>query len=131
MKELVELLGLAAIAQKPTRQLSLGERMKCELAAALLHRPRQSCFSTSRPSASTSSMQLAVREFIRNYRERRNATLILTSHYMDDVAALCPRVIVIDQGKIRHDGTLDSLVRTMRPHKRIAVALLADAGEGG
>ncbi|WP_437764612.1 ATP-binding cassette domain-containing protein [Sorangium sp. So ce764] len=118
--ELEDLLGIAEIATKPTRQLSLGERMKCELAAALLHRP-EILFLDEPTIGLDVAMQLGVREFIRRYNERRRATVVLTSHYMDDVAALCPRVIVIDKGRLRYDGDLAALVRSVRPHKRIAL----------
>jgi ABC-2 type transport system ATP-binding protein len=122
MGELDELLGLAAVAGKPTRQLSLGERMKCELAAALLHRP--SILFLDEPTIGLDvAMQLTVRDFIRAYNERSGATVLLTSHYMDDVASLCPRVIVIDKGRLRYDGDLGALVRSVRPHKRIALRL--------
>ncbi|AGP32796.1 ABC transporter ATP-binding protein [Sorangium cellulosum] len=118
--ELEDLLGIAAIASKPTRQLSLGERMKCELAAALLHRP-EILFLDEPTIGLDVAMQLGVREFIRRYNEQRGATVVLTSHYMDDVAALCPRVIVIDKGRLRYDGDLAALARSVRPHKRIAL----------
>jgi ABC-2 type transport system ATP-binding protein len=129
MAELEELLDIARISSKPTRQLSLGERMKCELAAALLHRP-EILFLDEPTIGLDVSMQLGVREFIRSYNERHGATVLLTSHYMDDVAALCPRVVVIDQGRLRYDGDLPALVRSVRPHKRIALRLSAplDAG---
>ena len=118
--ELTELLDIGRIAGKPTRQLSLGERMKCELAAALLHRP--GLLFLDEPTIGLDvSMQLTVREFIRRYNERHGATVILTSHYMDDVAALCPRVIVIDAGRLRYDGDLPELVRSVRPNKHVAL----------
>jgi ABC-2 type transport system ATP-binding protein len=124
MAELDSLLGLGPIATKPTRQLSLGERMKCELAAALLHRP--SILFLDEPTIGLDvAMQLSMREFIRRYNEQSSATVILTSHYMDDVASLCPRVIVIDKGKLRYDGDLSALVRSIRPHKRVALRLSA------
>jgi ABC-2 type transport system ATP-binding protein len=124
MAELDELLGLREIASKPTRQLSLGERMKCELAAALLHRP--SILFLDEPTIGLDvAMQLSMREFIRRYNEQRAATVILTSHYMDDVASLCPRVIIIDKGRLRYDGDLTALVRSVRPLKRIALRLSA------
>ena len=122
MAELDALLDLSKLASKPTRQLSLGERMKCELAAALLHRP-DVLFLDEPTIGLDVAMQLTVREFIRHYNERSGATVLLTSHYMDDVAALCPRVIVIDEGRLRYDGDLPTLVRSVRPHKRIAVRL--------
>jgi energy-coupling factor transporter ATP-binding protein EcfA2 len=95
LDELVHVLQLEPLLQKPVRQLSLGERMKCELAAALLHRPRV-LFLDEPTIGLDVTMQTAVREFIRRYNEEQGATVILTSHYMADVAALCPRVIVID-----------------------------------
>jgi ABC-2 type transport system ATP-binding protein len=73
-------------------------------------------------------MQLTVREFIRRYNEQRSATVLLTSHYMDDVASLCRRVIVIDQGRLRYDGDLAELVRSLRPDKRIALRLAGHDG---
>jgi ABC-2 type transport system ATP-binding protein len=108
------------LVQQPTRTLSLGERMKCELAAALLHRPRV-LFLDEPTIGLDVTMQSAVRGFIRSYNERFGATVILTSHYMDDVAALCPRVIVIDRGRLTYDGTLDALVREIRPDKRVTL----------
>ncbi len=118
--ELVELLGIAPLLGKPTRQLSLGERMKCELAAALLHRPRV-LFLDEPTIGLDVTMQAAMRGFIRSYNERFGATVILTSHYMDDVAALCPRVIVIDRGRLTYDGKLAALVHELRPGKRITL----------
>ena len=120
--ELSRLLDLGPLVGKPTRQLSLGERMKCELAAALLHRPKV-LFLDEPTIGLDVQMQLSVREFIRSYNERFDSTVILTSHYMDDVLALCPRVIVIDKGRLRFDGKLDELVRSIRPDKRIALKL--------
>jgi ABC-2 type transport system ATP-binding protein len=124
LAELEELLDIERIAKKPTRQLSLGERMKCELAAALLHRP-EVLFLDEPTIGLDVAMQLGVRDFIRRYSEQRGATVLLTSHYMDDVAALCPRVIVIDKGRLRYDGDLPALVRSVRPHKRVALRLAA------
>jgi ABC-2 type transport system ATP-binding protein len=117
--ELTELLDLKELAQKPTRQLSLGERMKCELAAALLHRPT-TLFLDEPTIGLDVAMQVTIREFIREYNQRHDATVMLTSHYMDDVVALCPRVIVIDGGRIIHDGDLRALVKSMMPDKRVS-----------
>ncbi len=122
LKELTELLGLGDLVDKPTRQLSLGERMKCELAAALIHRPKV-LFLDEPTIGLDVSMQAVIRVFIKQYNERYGATLMLTSHYMDDVAALCPRVIVIDKGQISYDGALDALVRRIRPEKRVVLYL--------
>jgi ABC-2 type transport system ATP-binding protein len=136
LRELTELLELGDLVKKPTRTLSLGERMKCELAAALIHRPRV-LFLDEPTIGLDVSMQATVREFVKRYNERRGATILLTSHYMEDVAALCPRVIVIDKGKIVYDGALEELVTRIRPDKRVvlrfsrpvAAADLADLGE--
>lgn len=122
LAELVELLDLGDLIGKPTRQLSLGERMKCELAAALLHRPKV-LFLDEPTIGLDVTMQATVRAFIKDYNERHGATVLLTSHYMDDVAALCPRVIVIDQGRLIYDGSLDELVRQIQPEKRVGLRL--------
>ncbi|MGE6758072.1 ATP-binding cassette domain-containing protein [Corallococcus sp. AB049A] len=122
LDELVSLLELEDLIGKPTRQLSLGERMKCELAAALIHRPRV-LFLDEPTIGLDVSMQVTMRAFIKAYNEKTGATLILTSHYMDDVAALCPRVIVIDKGQLSYDGSLDALVQRVRPEKRVVLRL--------
>ncbi|PTL83940.1 ATP-binding cassette domain-containing protein [Vitiosangium sp. GDMCC 1.1324] len=122
LDELVTLLELEELISKPTRQLSLGERMKCELAAALIHRPKV-LFLDEPTIGLDVSMQATMRVFIKAYNERNGATLILTSHYMDDVAALCPRVIVIDKGVLSYDGGLDALVQRVRPEKRVVLRL--------
>jgi ABC-2 type transport system ATP-binding protein len=124
LDELVEVLQLEGLLQKPVRQLSLGERMKCELAAALLHRPRV-LFLDEPTIGLDVTMQAAVRDFIRRHNERHGVTVILTSHYMEDVAALCPRVIAIDRGHLVWDGSLTALVRETRPEKRISLKLAA------
>ncbi len=122
LAELVELLDLGKLKSVPVRQLSLGERMKCELCAALLHRP--AVLFLDEPTIGLDvSMQAALRAFIRAYNERSGATVVLTSHYMDDVLALCRRVIVIDHGKLRYDGGLAELARASRPEKLVAVRL--------
>jgi ABC-2 type transport system ATP-binding protein len=122
IRELVELLDLGGVIDKPTRQLSLGERMKCELAASLVHRPRV-LFLDEPTIGLDVTMQATVREFIRSYNERHGATVLLTSHYMDDVLALCPRVVVIDKGRLIYDGDLRQLSREVRPDKRVVVRL--------
>jgi len=122
LAELTELLELGPLLDKPTRQLSLGERMKCELAAALLHQPT-TLFLDEPTIGLDVAMQVAIRDFVRSYNQRHEATVLLTSHYMDDVVALCPRIIVIDQGKLIHDGDLRKLIKTMDPDKRVSFAL--------
>jgi len=120
--ELTELLELKDVLRKPSRQLSLGERMKCELAAALVHRPKV-LFLDEPTIGLDVSMQVVIRDFIKRYNQRNGATILLTSHYMDDVAALCPRVVVIDKGQISYDGTLEALVQRVRPDKRLVLRL--------
>src|SRR5690242_17603877 len=122
LAELTELLELAPLLDKPTRQLSLGERMKCELAAALLHRPT-TLFLDEPTIGLDVAMQVAIRDFVRSYNQRHDATVLLTSHYMDDVVALCPRIIVIDQGKLIRDGDLRQLIKTRDPDKRVSFTL--------
>jgi ABC-2 type transport system ATP-binding protein len=122
IRELSDLLDLGGVVDKPTRQLSLGERMKCELAASLVHRPRV-LFLDEPTIGLDVTMQATVREFIRSYNERHGATVVLTSHYMDDVIALCPRVVVIDKGRLIYDGDLRTLSREVRPDKRVVVRL--------
>ena len=124
--ELVALLQIQEVIARPTRQLSLGERMKCELAAALIHGPKV-LFLDEPTIGLDVSMQTIVRDFIRRYNEEHGATVILTSHNMADVAALCPRVIVIDHGKLAFDGDLEELVRRTRPDKRVVLRLGAAA----
>ena len=122
VRTLVELLEIGDLIHKPTRQLSLGERMKCELVAALLHRPRV-LFLDEPTIGLDVSMQAKMRDFIRDYNERYGAAVLLTSHYMDDVVALCPRVVVIDHGRLIYDGDLRELARRVRPDKRLTVRL--------
>ncbi len=130
VSELVSLLELGDLVNKPTRQLSLGERMKCELAAALLHRPRV-LFLDEPTIGLDVSMQATVRGFVRTYNERYGATVLLTSHYMEDVAQLCPRVIVIDRGRLIYDGDLRALALKIRPDKRIVVRFANGNGAAG
>ncbi|HEY5922836.1 MAG TPA: ATP-binding cassette domain-containing protein [Kofleriaceae bacterium] len=126
--ELTELLELGDLINKPARQLSLGERMKCELAAALLHRPT-TLFLDEPTIGLDVAMQVAIRDFVRSYNQKHEATVLLTSHYMDDVVALCPRIIVIDQGKLIHDGDLRQLIKTMDPDKRVSFTVVGGAAE--
>jgi ABC-2 type transport system ATP-binding protein len=120
--ELVELLQIGDIVGKPVRQLSLGERMKVELAGALLHQPRV-LFLDEPTIGLDVAMQRRIRSFIAAYNRRHQATILLTSHYMADVQALCRRVIVIHHGAILFDGELRALSDRFTSHKTINVAL--------
>jgi ABC-2 type transport system ATP-binding protein len=120
LDELVAMLELETLLSKPVRNLSLGERMKCEIAGALLHRPRV-LFLDEPTIGLDVTMQRRIREFLREHNRRSGATVLLTSHYMADVEALCKRVIVIHQGKLLYDGELTGLVERFSPHKTITV----------
>lgn len=122
MREFDEILGLEGILKKQVRKLSLGERMKCELAAALLHRPRV-LFLDEPTIGLDVNMQVRIRAFIAEYNRRFNATVILTSHYMADVTALCRRIIVVDHGHIVFDGDLSRLIEQAAPHKVMRLEL--------
>ncbi len=120
LAELDELLDIAPLMTKQVRKLSLGERMKCELAAALLHRPRV-LFLDEPTIGLDVTMQAKIREFIAAYNQRYGATILLTSHYMADVTALCERVIIIHRGKLLYDGPLSDLAERMAPYKVLTV----------
>ncbi len=122
LEELVQLLEMKDLLTKPVRNLSLGERMKCELTASLLHKP--SVLFLDEPTLGLDvSMQLRLRRFLADYNRSSGTTVILTSHYMADVMALCPRVILIHHGKLLHDGELGSLARRMMPFKILRITL--------
>ena len=120
--ELIEILDVGDLVRKPVRQLSLGERMKVEIVGALLHRP-QVLFLDEPTIGLDVTMQRRIRAFIAEYNQRYGATVLLTSHYMADVEALCQRVIVIHHGRILFDGRLSELASTFTAHKTIEVAL--------
>ena len=122
LDELVDLLDLRDLLTKPVRQLSLGERMKCELAASLLHRP--SVLFLDEPTLGVDvTMQGRIRRFIAEHNARTGATVLLTSHYMADVVALCDRIIVIHHGRLLYDGGLAAMTAQLAPFKTIRVDL--------
>lgn len=122
LAELVDLLDMQALLSKPVRNLSLGERMKCELVAGLLYRPRV-LFLDEPTLGLDISMQQRLRGFVAEYNRRSGATVILTSHYMADVVALCQRVIVIHHGQLLYDGALTELAKRLAPFKLIRLVL--------
>src|SRR5438132_1303406 len=122
LAELVTLLELGDVLDKPVRQLSLGERMKCELAAALLHHP-PILFLDEPTLGLDVTAQEAIRGFLAAYRERHGATVLLTSHYMQDVTTLASRVLIINRGRLLYDGGLDALVARIARTKRIELVL--------
>lgn len=122
LDELIELLELKPLLYKPVRGLSLGERMKCELTVSLLHRPEVLFFDE--PTIGLDIIaQDRFRKYIKEYNQRYNATVLLTSHYMGDVEALCQRVIFIDQGRLIYDGSLNGLVERFLPYKLIQASV--------
>jgi len=119
---LIELLELGPLIHKPVRQLSLGERMKVEFAAGLLHGP-EVVFLDEPTLGLDVSMQARIRRFVSELNKRTGATILLTSHYMDDIVALCKRVIVIHHGKLLYDGALADLAERMAPYKVVGATL--------
>jgi len=122
LDELTGLLELGPLLRKPVRNLSLGERMKCEIAAALLHRP-QVVFLDEPTIGLDVTMQRRIRAFLEEYNRRSGATILLTSHYMADVEALCKRVVVIHHGRLLFDGNLSDLLQKFSATKTIVVQL--------
>jgi ABC-2 type transport system ATP-binding protein len=120
--ELIELLDLGELVDKPVRNLSLGERMKVEICGALLHRP-QVLFLDEPTIGLDVTAQKRIRSFVAEYNRRTGATVLLTSHYMADVQALCKRVIVIHHGRILFDGQLAALADQFSATKTIGVTL--------
>jgi ABC-2 type transport system ATP-binding protein len=120
--ELIELLDIGDLVRKPVRNLSLGERMKVEIAGALLHTPKV-LFLDEPTIGLDVTMQKRIRSFVAEYNRRHGATVLLTSHYMADVVALCKRVIVIHHGRILYDGQLAGLADTFAAYKTIGVAV--------
>ena len=122
LAELTELLDLGPLINKPVRNLSLGERMKCEIAAGLLHRPTMVYLDEPTIGLDV-TMQRRIRSFISAYNQRFGATVLLTSHYMADVEALCKRILVIHHGRLLFDGDLSALLEKFTDHKTIVVQL--------
>jgi ABC-2 type transport system ATP-binding protein len=122
LDELIALLEMEELLNKPVRNLSLGERMKCELTGGLLYSPRV-LFLDEPTLGLDVSMQRRLRRFLREYNQRHEVTVMLTSHYMADVAELCPRVILIHRGSIIYDGELNGLAEHLLPYKLIKIRL--------
>jgi ABC-2 type transport system ATP-binding protein len=120
--ELTEMLSLEGKLNQPVRKLSLGERMKAELLAALLHRP-QVLFLDEPTLGLDVNAQVGVRDFLREYNQRYQATILLTSHYMADITALCQRVLLIHHGQLIYDGSLEGLLERFAPYREINIEL--------
>lgn len=128
LDELVALLEMEDLLARPVRNLSLGERMKCELVAGLLHRP-EVLFLDEPTLGLDVTMQGRLRRFLGEHNRRSGVTVILTSHYMADVVALCPRVILIHEGRLLYDGELKALAHRLAPFKLLRLAVRSGGGE--
>ena len=118
--ELTELLDVTDLLNQPVRELSLGERMKMELIAALLHEPE--VLFLDEPTIGLDVVaQHKIQQFLRQYQAERRTTILLTSHYMKDIAALCQRVVLIAQGRLMYDGSLDGIVDRFSGHKVLSL----------
>ncbi|MFL6027481.1 MAG: ATP-binding cassette domain-containing protein [Friedmanniella sp.] len=127
LDELTDLLELGDLLRKPVRNLSLGERMKCEIAGSLLHYP--AVLFLDEPTIGLDvAMQRRIRSFVAEYNQRTGACVMLPSHYMADVEALCRRVVVIHHGRLLFDGELAALVSQFAAHKLITVQLEEGTG---
>lgn len=118
LDELIEILEVKDLLNTQVRKLSLGQRMRVELIAALIHSPKL-LFLDEPTIGLDVIMQKRIRDFIRDYNQKYNATVVLTSHYMIDVKELCKRVIIIDKGKILYDGLLEKIVDKFSSHRII------------
>ncbi|NMB90703.1 MAG: ATP-binding cassette domain-containing protein [Chloroflexi bacterium] len=128
LDELVSLLDLGDLLKRPVRTFSLGERMKCELVAGLLHRP--AVLFLDEPTLGLDvQMQGRLRQFVAEYNRRHGSTVILTSHYMADVVALCPRVLLIHHGQLLYDGALNRLAEQLAPFKLLRLSLVDGAAD--
>ncbi|MCX5928118.1 MAG: ATP-binding cassette domain-containing protein [Cyanobium sp. LacPavin_0920_WC12_MAG_63_22] len=120
--QLAEMLELGQELRRPMRKLSLGQRMKAELLAALLHEP--AVLFLDEPTLGLDvNAQARVRDFLADYNRRTGATVLLTSHYMGDITALCPRVLLIHQGQLFHDGSLADLTQRLAPCRQVRLEL--------
>ncbi|OGY81706.1 MAG: hypothetical protein A3F54_01435 [Candidatus Kerfeldbacteria bacterium RIFCSPHIGHO2_12_FULL_48_17] len=120
LKELSELLEIQDILTIPVRKLSLGQRMKCELAAALLHQPKVLFLDEPTIGLDVTSQQ-NIRTFLKKYNEQKKTTILLTSHYMDDIMELCKRVIIVNLGRIVYDGSLQELIDKHADYKLLKI----------
>jgi len=124
LEQLVGMMGIGALLNTPVRQLSLGQRMRCEVVAALLHSPK--ILFLDEPTIGLDAVsKLALRDFLKQENKQNGVTMILTTHDMDDIEALCERVMVIGHGKILFGGSLGSLKKQFSPLRRIRAALQA------
>jgi ABC-2 type transport system ATP-binding protein len=125
LDELIDILDIKDILDVQVRKLSLGQRMKCELVAALLHKPK--VLFLDEPTIGLDVVaQKNIRDFIKHYNQKNKTTILLTSHYMEDVKELCKRVIIIEEGEIMYDGGLAELIDKYAPYKVLKVTFERD-----
>jgi ABC-2 type transport system ATP-binding protein len=125
LSELVQVLEIGNILDIQVRKLSLGQRMKCELVAALIHRPK--VLFLDEPTIGLDVVaQKNIRDFLKHYNKEKKTTIILTSHYMEDITDLCRRVVIINLGKVIYDGAIDELIRKHAPHKLLKITFEAN-----
>ena len=130
LNELTELLDIKQLLAQPVRELSLGERMKMELTAALLHQPE--VLYLDEPTIGLDVVaQHRIQQFLKHYQQERQITIMLSSHYMKDVAALCQRVVIITHGQIRYDGSLSGIIDRFSGQKLVTLHLADDAPVAG
>jgi len=130
LARLSELLGVGALLDVPVRKLSLGQRMRCELGAALLHAPR--ILFLDEPTIGLDVVaKEAIREFLAAENRERRTTILLTTHDLADIERLCPRMILIDHGRVVYDGSVDDVRRTVTAERRLSVDFETDAPAGG
>ncbi len=128
--EVVEVLGIGELMATPVRKLSLGQRMRCEMAAALLHRP--SLLFLDEPTIGLDvSVKLRIREFLGEVNRRYGTTILLTTHDLSDIEALCRRVVMVDQGRIVYDGTLSDIRRRWAEQRTVRVVFAEAVSLGG
>lgn len=126
LRRMDELLGVGAFLRTPVRQLSLGERMRCELAAALIHSPP--LLILDEPTIGLdAAVKLRLRAFLAQVRDEGRTTIVLTTHDLGDVAALCPRVLLLSGGTLLHDGSLSALVQALGGQRRVRATLVSGA----
>lgn len=123
LDSLTSTLELAKLFHVPVRQLSLGQRMRCDIAASLLHSPK--ILFLDEPTIGLDAVsKLAVRDFIRKLNQEKKVTVMLTTHDLDDIESLCKRVLILNEGQIFLDGTLETLRKQMQPERRLIVDLV-------
>lgn len=126
LDNLIDALQLAKLCDIPVRQLSLGQRMRCDLAASLLHSPK--ILFLDEPTIGLDAVsKLAVRDFIKKLNRQFNVTVMLTTHDMDDIESLCSRIIILNEGRIFLDGSINDLRRQMASERRLIVDLLNES----